>query len=470
MKNQNRFSTPEQARIGKSSGVSLGIQWRTNKQLALTEESLSFSQILFFLLLHVPIMFIFRAAPVIATIHSLIVLLIGLVFLSRDERPTRVAWVLAYLAGAEILWRGVGASLVSEYCKYATILLCVLVILKFRLMGRTTLWPLLFVALLIPGIIIAPKFDRQAISFQLAGLVALGMASLVFSTLEFKKNDLQRLFLAIIAPTVSIAVYVAFLTDTTNTIFSGGGANEQVTGGIGANQVASALSLGAMAAFFYIFLTGKDRRTHNLMIVLLIGLITASIVTFSRGGLWNFVGALGVGALFLMRSRQQLLKLLGSFLIIGLLGYFVVFPMLNSLTGGALLARYSDFDSTGRDVLFKIDYDLFLKNPVWGVGVGGSPVYHLATFGYLKPTHVEYGRLLAEHGSLGLAALALLAGVTLHRLFSHRQPISKAISTSFTVWALLYLAHSATRMVAPSFAFGLAAARFLPEEEKDENT
>lgn len=465
MTNQNGFSAVEQARFRRSGRVSPILQRRTNEQSALIEESLSFSQILGFLLLHAPLMFVFRVAPVIATIHSAIVLLIGLNYLARDERPTRVAWVIAYIAGAEILWRGVAAAPVWEYGKYATLLLCILMILKYRLLGRATFWPLLLIALLIPGIFTAPSFDRQAISYQLAGLVVLGIVSLVFSTLEFKKGDLQRLFLAVIAPAIAMAFFVAFLTATGNVAFSGGGSNEQVTGGIGANQVASALSLGATAAFFYIFLAGRDRRTRNLMIVLLMGLITTSVLTFSRAGLWNFAGALAVGALFLMRGRQQLVKFMGSFLVIGLLGYFVVFPMLNKLTGGALLTRFSDFGLTGRDDIVRIDYQVFLDNPIWGVGVGQSLYYHALFSGGPQNTHTEYSRLLAEHGSLGVAVMALLAGVTLSRVFSRRPPISKAISTSFTAWALLYLAHAATRMVAPSFAFGLAAARFLPEEE-----
>ena len=65
-------------------------------------------------------------------------------------------------------------------------------------------------------------------------------------------------------------------------------------------------------------------------------------------------------------------------------------------------------------------------------------------------------------GCLGVAVMVLLIGVSLSRAFSSRSALSKGISTGFTAWALLYMTHAATRMVAPSFAFGLAAARFLP--------
>lgn len=466
MSNQNKFSgTVDQTHSRDLSRVSFGFQRHASLQSVSQSEDLPFSQVARFLLLHAPLMFIFRAAPITATIHSLIVLFIGLYYLIHDKQPIRVTWVIAYIAGAEILWRGMEASPVSEYGKYATLLLCILIILKYRLLGRATLWPLLFIALLIPGIFIAPGFDRQLISFQLAGLVTMAVASMAFSALEFKKSDLQRLFLAVIAPTIAMGFLVAFLAGTTGATFSAGDANEVVTGGIGANQVTSALSLGATAAFFYFFLAGRAQRTRNLMIVLVIGFITLSVLTFSRAGLWNTAGALAMGALFLMRDRRLILKLIGIVLVIGLLGSFVIFPMLNKMTGGTMLVRYSDFDSTGRDVLVRIDYQVFLDNPILGVGVGQSRKYHIPYFGYAKSTHTEYGRLLAEHGSLGLAVIALLIGITLFRVFSHRSPISKAISTGFTVWALLYMLAAATRMVAPSFAFGLAAARFLPEDK-----
>jgi hypothetical protein len=146
--------------------------------------------------------------------------------------------------------------------------------------------------------------------------------------------------------------------------------------------------------------------------------------------------------------------------------YFAVLPLLSSLTGDAVFARFRDFDSTGRDILIWIDYQLFLENPIWGVGVGQSPYYHAFTFGYPKPTHTEYSRLLAEHGSFGIAVFVLFVVATLIRFFSRRSAISKGFALGFTVWALLYMAHSATRMVAPSFAFGLAAAHFLPEEDE----
>lgn len=429
---------------------------------------LSLAEIVRFLFVHLPLLLIFRAVPFLATLYSLLVLAVGLYFLLKDDKPTRVIWVLAYIAGAEILWRGAEAAIVWEYGKYAILLLCGLMLLKYRLLSWRSFGPLLFLLLLIPGIFVAPGFNREDISYQLAGPIALAVVSLACGTLVFRKGDLQRLLLALIAPTVAMGFLVLFIALTQDVTFYGAGENEAITGGIGANQVSSALSLGAMAAFFFIFAARRDRNVRYFMILVALGLLGLSVLTFSRSGLWNTLGALVICILFLAYDRRSFFRVLAIFLAVGLLAYFVVFPLLNSLTGGAVVVRFSDFGSTGRDILVRVDYQVFQANPIWGVGVGQSPLYHVQYFGYPKPTHTEYSRLLAEHGSFGVAAILLLAGITLSRLFSRRSAFSKGISLGFTIWALIYLAHSATRMVAPSLAFGLAAANFLlDEEEKD---
>jgi hypothetical protein len=450
-----------------STGRVLLLQVRRSRGLwSLDGDLLTFNQILVFLILHAPLMHLFRNVPFLSTAHSLIILSLGLFCLMNDARPVRVAWVMAYIAGAEILWRGAGGALIWEYGKYSTLILCILLLIKFGRLRDIKIWPIFFIALLIPGIFIAPSFDRQAISFQLSGPITLAVANMAFNTMKFKKSDLQRLFLAMIAPTVSIAFLSTDLIFTGDITFSGGGSNEAVTGGIGANQIASALSFGATAAFFYAFMTWENRRVRNFMIAIAVFLLAIAVLTFSRAGLWNTLGALMVAVFFLMRDRLRRSRILTILTQLSIAAYFIIFPFLLNLTGGAVVDRFSDFDSTGRDKIVEIDYDLFLANPVFGVGVGQSTYYHIPYFGYAKPTHTEYSRLMAEHGSLGVTAMVLLALVTLYRFLSRRSPFSKSLSASMSVWCLLYMMHAATRMVAPSFVFGLAAARFLPEEEK----
>ena len=434
------------------------------------QNDLTFAGMLFFLLLHAPLMVIFRAVPALATGHSILVVLIGLYYLFRDKDPMRVVFVLAYISSAELMWRGVEASPVWEYGKYATLLLVILMMLKYRLFTRGLVWPLLFVALLVPGILIMPAFDRQAVSYELAGPVTLAVLTLALNHIEFKRTDLQRLFAAILAPAVAMAALVVVMLASNDIQFYTQGENELITAYIGANQVSSTLSWGALAAFFYVFVFGWDKRLRNLMLFGFISLLAISILTFSRAGLWNAIGAMIVSLFFLVRDRRRFIFVQGLLLVAGLATYFIVYPLLVDLTDGAVLARFSDFNSTGRDRLAISDYQTFTENPVFGVGVGQARYHREYLMDRFKNNHTEYTRLLAEHGIFGLAVILLLLGVPMTQVFSSRPPLSKGISIGLVFWALFYLLHSATRTVAPSFAFGLASARFLPEEETLEET
>ncbi len=461
---RGNFERPESL-----GGVSPGLRrFVKTAETVSNGENLPFTQIIRFLAWNAPLMLIFWNVPVIGRIHSVLTLLLGVSYALRDERPARASFVIAYIASCEILWRGTEASLLSEYGKYASILLSILLILRFRLLGKNLLWPLLFLILLLPGVLIAP-FDRQAISYQLAGPVAIAFLSMAFGGITFTRKEIQQLLLATIAPAIAMGMFVIFMLLTNDVTFSGRGEDEAITGGIGANQVSSALALGATAAFFYIFLSGKDRRVRYTMIASSLGLLTLAVLTFSRGGVWTALGAAGLGSVFMIRDRRLFFRILGILVLLGLLGYFVLFPIVNRITGGTVVTRFSSLDTTDRDVLFQIDYRVFLDNPVLGVGVGQSPKYHFSAFGYPKPTHTEYSRLLAEHGFFGIAVMVLWALVFFARVLSRQDPLWKGISVGFTAWALMFMVHSATRMVAPSFAFGLAAASLLPDEEQPQD-
>ncbi len=103
---------------------------------------------------------------------------------------------------------------------------------------------------------------------------------------------------------------------------------------------------------------------------------------------------------------------------------------------------------------------VFRQFPLFGVGPGQSDAYHALTF-RAASAHTEYTRMLAEHGSFGLISLLILAWFSVRRLFTKGDSLSKGLLLGIMVWALVYMASAATRLVAPSFLFGLAAAKFV---------
>ncbi|MFM8321881.1 MAG: hypothetical protein ACKOC5_13290, partial [Chloroflexota bacterium] len=70
--------------------------------------------------------------------------------------------------------------------------------------------------------------------------------------------------------------------------------------------------------------------------------------------------------------------------------------------------------------------------------------------------------------SLGLLAMLILFEESLRRFLRARNPQEKSFRVLMTSWGLIYMIHSAMRLVAPGFIFGLGAAAidFEPSEQK----
>lgn len=424
------------------------------------------ARVVSFIALHIPLVFLLRWDPLFATLHALFTLGLGVGFLVRDRLPNRLIYVVAYITGAELLWRGLGAAVFWEFGKYATILLLGLGLFRFRRLPSASRWPLVYFALLVPSVFLLPAFDREAIAFNLAGPFALAVVSMFFERFRLAPAQLKNVLLAILAPAVGLGVLALQSVFAANVLSFGAAYSDKLTSaGIGPNQVSSILGLGAFAAF--LLAVGEDRRPflRRLMIVLTLWLLAQSALTFSRGGFWTAIAAMLSAGFFLIRDKRSRNLLMAAGVTLSLLGYFVAFPALDELTNQSLSVRFRDFGSTGRFQIVQADLLIFQRYPLFGVGPHQSKKLHALTFRF-SSAHVEYSRMLSEHGSLGLVALLILAAVIAKRFFARLSPRAKAYVVSFTVWALLYMAHSATRLVAPSLMFGLAAAVFLTEESR----
>ena len=77
--------------------------------------------VLFFILIHIPLAFLMRQLPEVATLHALLVLLLGLLWAANGQFH-RASYAAAYIVGAEVLWRINEAGVFWEYGKYAMIL------------------------------------------------------------------------------------------------------------------------------------------------------------------------------------------------------------------------------------------------------------------------------------------------------------------------------------------------------------
>jgi len=87
------------------------------------ETTLSTGAVVLFLAAHVPLVLLVRAVPVLGAVQALVALLAGLVLAASTRSPQRVAYVAAYVAGAQVLWRMTHTPIFWEFGKYAIALM-----------------------------------------------------------------------------------------------------------------------------------------------------------------------------------------------------------------------------------------------------------------------------------------------------------------------------------------------------------
>lgn len=421
-------------------------------------------RIALFLVGHAPLALLLYQFPPAAFIHAYGAVALGLWWAVRSQQPERVAYVAGYVVGAEVLWRMVRAPIFWEFGKYGTVLLFVVALVRLRKLSGPVM-PLLYFAMLTPSVALtilneSPEVARQQISFNLSGPLALVVSCWFFSHLKVSAAQLQRLFVVMIGPVIGIAAVTLFATLTNPDLVFTGESNRDVTGGFGPNQVSAALGLGALLAFFCVLNEQLRPALKLLMFGIILLLVSQSALTFSRGGLYNAVGAVIPALFFLLKDARSRLKLLLAGGLLLVVANFVLLPQLDQFTGGALESRFQDVDPTGRTELLTADLSIWFDHPVLGVGPGQAVPYREAL---QLVAHTEFSRLLSEHGVFGLAALMALLTTGVLSLSRARGDRGKAVAIAMITWSCLFMLNAAMRTVAPSFIFGLASATLLLE-------
>ena len=418
-----------------------------------------------FLALHLPLALAMKEARWVAGIHALATFAFGLWLALGRSRPGLTAQWLAYVVGAEVLWRMCHAPIPWQFAEY--IICAVTAVLVVRADAGSCRWlPGLYLGLLLPACLIplaTLPFEeaRQAISFNLAGPACLALCAIWCSCLPLTATAFERLGFTLLGPVCGVG-FLGFLgLATTENDFSQN-ANFVASGGYGPNQVSAVIGLGALFAVLLYLSENRSWLRRGLLAGVALGLLALSVLTFSRTGLYLFVPAVGVGAGFLLQAKGGLLRVLAPLaVLVAVAGASL--PRLDAFTEGKLLERFSDTGLTGRDTIALMEVQIWREHPVLGAGAGMSE-YLRGGMGDARPPHTEYTRLLAEHGLPGAGAGLALLAMTARALFRARGPWAKAMVSALAVWALLFLAASAMRLAAPAFLLGLVQARLRANE------
>ena len=413
---------------------------------------------------------------VLATIHAWGTLGLVLYWASSRQHTWRATLGLAYIAAGEVVWRMSNASVNYEFGKYSVALI-LLILLSKNPPKRLNIVAIWYFALLLPSCVLtiqyfAGDFDllRKEASFSISGPFALSVAVVYFTGRVYSRAQIRQLLICMLGPLVSTASICTFSTYQLGTSYEfTTNSNFDTTGGFGPNQVSSALAFGVLFAF----LLGQFWRKRTvisgaLSAMLSLYFLAQAALTFSRTGVWIGLGCIIAVMAFASQDLGRLIPMALAAVLLSLAAYLVVIPVLDRFTGGKLADRFHQEGFTGREKIARLDIELALDNPVMGVGLGLSKYARASALDAGIAAHTEFTRLLAEHGSMGALAILAMFWIAASALLRANDPLSRAWVAGLCTYAFLFMTCSGMRLVAPSFALGLASisiakGRSLPQ-------
>ena len=414
------------------------------------------------IVLHMIIGYVMHYNEGFATWHARIVLLTALVLVVTKAPLHNIAAVLAYTAASEVLWRMHDARVLWEIGKYALLFFSAAALTRNPRLSIPVLG-FIYIAFLAPSAIKTIDYygtilrAKNALSFNLSGPLALFASAWLFSNIQLSKQQLGKLLIVTALPAVALVTKL-FINLRTSTIVFHGDSNAAAAGGFGANQVSAALGVGMFCLILFFLIFDLSIRDQVLVLGLVAWMAGQTLMTFSRGGLVNGFGPPMFAIAYLLVSRhQKSIQRLGPIIGGGFLFMMFAFPALNAYTDGNLASRFSDVSTTGRSDIMSDNVITFLEHPVLGVGPGLSRFYN----SHHTVAHTEFTRLIAEHGSFGLVSLLLLFLMGAINFFRNTDnPLAAALVIAVVCWSFVFMTHSAMRVAAPAFFFGMAFANF----------
>lgn len=390
-----------------------------------------------------------------------------ILMVSKKRKSFYVLVACAYIVGVEVFLRMNGGTIFYEASKYLVIVFICMGLVSNSFSNKALIY-VVYLLLLIPGVFVAVAdmgFDtniRKDIAFNLSGPVCLGISAIFCykRTIDFK--EIKSVLDAFLWPLVSMLAYLFLYTPNLESVITGTESNFATSGGFGPNQVATVLGIGifVLTVRFFMYKTSFFIKIIDLI---LLGLfVFRAIITFSRGGvLTALVMILVFIALYYIKVNfKTKLKLKGYLLVF--LGLIAITWLISSVkTGGFIDKRYANQDAagrekddltTGRTDLLEFEFTEFIDNPFLGIGVGKVKEERLDETGIEAASHNEMSRIVAEHGLLGVFAFLILLITPLVFRLNNK---TNLFFYSFYLFWLFTINHSAMRIAAPAFIYGL---------------
>lgn len=440
------------------------------------KEDITYFQIILF---HAVLGLVIYLFPFVAKIYGYAIFIVGIFYVMKTQNRRNEALIAAaYVVGSEVFLRMTGGNPLYEISKYG--------VMVFIFMGMyysgfsksaTPYW--IFLLLLVPSVVITTfvlNFEtnlKNSIAFNISGPVCLGVASIYAYRRKIPLDQMNTILLSMGLPILSCMVYLTFYTPNIRDIITSTQSNFETSGGFGPNQVATVLGLGMFIFFSRIILESRTKFMLVLNLLIAINMSYRGIVTFSRGGMITGFLMIILLLLFLYTKSNYTGRVKLNYIIVFIgVAMVATWAYTSFQTGGLIDKRYANQDAagrvkeskfTGREEVAKTEIDMFLKNPIFGVGVGKGVEVRKAETGDGTLSHDEITRMLAEHGTLGIVGLLIL-------FFT---PLVLYLENKFNMFLLCFLAfwfltinHAAMRTAAPAFVYSLSLLNVFFEKKE----
>jgi hypothetical protein len=425
-----------------------------------------------FLVLNIGLAMSMLISPKLSEVYSILIVFYGIYKIMAKKNSDGSAHIFAaYSVGIEVLFRMNSGGFSYEWGKYAVVLFLVLGIL----VGAKKKIPFIFIALillLLPSIMYVDfgSFDmsRQMVSFNLSGPITLGVAAIYFYRRRIPLPQFRRTLLAMLYPIAAMSIFVYFRSGALEDVEFTTESNFQASGGFGPNQVSTIFGLGIMLIALAYFLNIKLFRIKYIGVILILSFLVRGLATFSRGGMLAPAIAIATTIIIMTlmdsRFKDKLNRLVFAFFFIFVVGFFG-FYYVNEVSGGLLEMRFKGESMynkeksnmfSGREEIFEEDLMIFRENAITGVGPGMATFKRGEISGIEVSAHIEYSRLLAEHGIFGIGVILIIVIVPVMTFFRLKSTDDRIILVMCTAFIFVTLGHAAMRIAAPGFIYGLA--------------
>ena len=412
----------------------------------------------------------------LSTFLGIIIIIIGSYYILSMPDPKNQYPILfsAYIVGLEVLLRMTDAKLFWEFGKYSIIYFILLGVVRQRQLLNIFPPILIYFLLLIPAAFIVPMESftmwRQDVAFNLSGPACLAICSIYLYNRKLNMEFLRKILFFLVLPIISMSMYNLLSMPDLSSYHFQPYSNPTTSGGFGPNQVSTLFGLGIVS-----ILVMQTFRTNlfGLQIIdlfILAIFFSLGLITFSRGGIFAAVISFTIAISYFVFNNQNKIYMISkitiTMLVVLMSWYFIV-----TLTDGVLTQRYGIgsvsygerlfIDFTGRIEIYKIDFEIFKNNFFSGVGPGhATELRQKYGYGKIVAAHVEYSRMLAEHGMFGLISLIILL-ILPYSTFSNSKLVRcRFIILLFASLAMITMTHSAMRIAMPSFIFGLIFPKY----------